>query len=157
MLTQMYVGGVMACTHDHVPPEQAYLADVPASCSQLHTELRILSEGRLLETLPVVGPGPARPVNDLSPSSDCSGGRPGRHDAVTRDQACRGLDGPRSEYGHSTVDRETFAAWRICSVSRPRRAHALSIARLDTLSTVAPTARILPDLQASYRDIKAVH
>jgi hypothetical protein len=37
MLTQMYVGGVMACTHE-CTSEQPYLADVPISSSQLHTE-----------------------------------------------------------------------------------------------------------------------
>src|SRR5688500_6021295 len=38
MLTQMYVGGAMARTHDRASSKQAYLADVPVSCSQVHTE-----------------------------------------------------------------------------------------------------------------------
>jgi hypothetical protein len=28
----------MACTHDYAPLSEAYLADVPVSCSQVNTE-----------------------------------------------------------------------------------------------------------------------
>jgi hypothetical protein len=47
MLTQMYVGGVMACTHDQCSSEEPYLADVQVSCSQMHMNQPTLSEGRL--------------------------------------------------------------------------------------------------------------
>jgi len=37
MLTQMYVGGVMACTHGSRSFQHASLGNVPVTCSQAHT------------------------------------------------------------------------------------------------------------------------
>jgi hypothetical protein len=46
----------MACTHDHAPLSEAYLADGPVNCSQVHTEPTDSLGGSIAETLPVVGP-----------------------------------------------------------------------------------------------------
>src|SRR5512146_3042072 len=47
--------------------------------------------------------------------------------------------------GSCKVAASSFAAWRICAVSRPSRAHASSSALLETLRTEPPTCEMLAD------------
>jgi hypothetical protein len=54
MLTQMDVGGVMACAHDHAPLSKRISLMFPPAVHKCTLSLLILSEGPSLETLPVV-------------------------------------------------------------------------------------------------------
>src|SRR4029453_1060262 len=60
MLTQMYVGGVMACTHDHAPLSKDISPMFPSAAHKCTLSLPILSEGRSLESLQVVWTVPAQ-------------------------------------------------------------------------------------------------
>ena len=53
MLTQMCVGGVMACTHADAPLSKRISPTFRQLFTSAHWALPILSEGRSLETLPV--------------------------------------------------------------------------------------------------------
>src|SRR6476646_312768 len=116
MLTQMYVGGVMACTHDHAPPSNRIPPMFPSAAHKCTLSLPMLWEGRSLETLTVSDRAGRLAGNFLNRSLLSLNG--GRWQGFVSDQPAAWLvlsDGgryvpiPRRRNGRSCPPRYPFA------------------------------------------------
>src|SRR4029453_853590 len=73
MLTQMYVGGVMACTHAHAPPSKPISPMCPSAVHKCTLKLPILLVGRLLESLARLSDRGGPPVTICRPARSGAG------------------------------------------------------------------------------------